>query len=360
VSVTAAALVLPLVFASAALGTDDGPPSTSSSSTSPPLEARPTSEQARNTLAEAEAALRAGLAKKCITFVQRALATGQLDEQQTARAWLVRGRCHVVDRDLERAERAYAVAVRVQPDLVVPDDDAVFERVQPEGSAQGSALTLGAMLVVADPTGVVAEAGEAVAAGAKTGARAGPALAVAVHTQDDLGIVRIVVVVDAEGREIARAPLVRAPDAVGDAFVRPTVTVTVPAGTAASGATASGATVNLADARVRLLDRHGNRLREGAVTVTPQAQAAVAAMQSSSSSSPALASPSSPVSLVGAAAATLGLVAAAAGGIALSTAAQADPERVKDDEGPAFAVFVAGVVLFVGGGAVVTVDQWPR
>jgi hypothetical protein len=287
-----------------------------------------TSAAARDVVAEAEAALRAGLHKKCVDLALRALSTGRLDAAAVARAWLVRGRCHAAAGDPDRAERCYAAAVRVQPDLVAPTDDAVFARVRPEGTAPASALSLQAAAVVLAPPA---------AGGAAT-------VGVVTTINDDLALGRVFVVLDAEAREVARAPIERAPDATGDAFVRP-------------GHRFSGFAV--VDLRVRLLDRYGNVLREAPVVIDATARAALATATASSPTA-APTSTTTWVSLAGAGVATAGLALAATGGIAFSVAAQADPDRVIDDEGPAFAAFAGGVVLFVVGGAVVVVDQLPR
>ena len=252
--------------------------------------------------------------------------TGRLDTPAVARAWLVRGRCSSIDGDPDRAERSYAAAVRVQPGIALPTDDAVFARVQPEGTAPASALTLSASTVVVDPA-----PGE------------GGLVAVAVAINDDLALGRTFVLVNADDREVARAPIERAPDATGDAFVRPTHRF-------------SGFPV--VDLRARLLDKHGNVLREAPVVVNEAARTALAAA-GAPVVVPATAT-STWVSLAGAGVAATGFVVGAAGGIAFATAAQADPDRVVDDEGPPLAAFVAGAAMFVVGGVLVVVDQLPR
>ncbi len=292
-------------------------------------------------LAEAEAALRAGIHKKCVELAQQALAAGRLDAPAVARAWLVRGRCHVLDGDPDRAERSYAVAVRVQPDIALPTDDVVFARVQPEGRAQGSALTLTAATVV-----VGGEAGSDAAGGDAAERGQAPIVAVAVAAQDDLGLARAFVLVDADEREVVRAPIERAPDAVGDAFVRPHHRF--------SGFSVEGL-------RARLLDRHGNRLRDVPVVVDDAARRALVAAGATPVTKPVTAPPgTSWLTWAGAATASAGFVTAAMGGTAFTSAMQADDTRVVDDEAPALVAFVAGAGLFVVGGALVVVDQWPR
>lgn len=288
------------------------------------------SSAAQLPLAEAEAALRAGIHQKCVELAQRALAAGRLDAVAVARAWLVRGRCHVLDGDLHRAERSYAVAVRVQPDVALLTADAVFSRVQPEGRAQASALTLTAATVV-----VIDEGEQA------------PIVAVAVAAQDDLGLARAFVLVDADEREVVRAPIERAADAVGDAFVRPRHRF-------------SGFSVERL--RARLLDRYGNRLRDVPVVVSDEARRALIA----AGATPATRSTATPatdtswLTWAGAATASAGFVTASLGGVAFTSAMQADDTRVVDDEAPVLAAFVAGAGLFVVGGALIVVDQWPR
>jgi len=280
------------------------------------------SSAAQLPLAEAEAALRAGIHQKCVELAQRALAAGRLDAVAVARAWLVRGRCHVLDGDLHRAERSYAVAVRVQPDVALLTADAVFSRVQPEGRAQASALTLTAATVV-----VIDEGEQA------------PIVAVAVAAQDDLGLARAFVLVDADEREVVRAPIERAADAVGDAFVRPRHRF-------------SGFSVERL--RARLLDVP--------VVVSDEARRALIA----AGATPATRSTATPatdtswLTWAGAATASAGFVTASLGGVAFTSAMQADDTRVVDDEAPVLAAFVAGAGLFVVGGALIVVDQWPR
>ncbi len=292
-------------------------PETSSSSPSGPSDAVSPATAAAYPLAEAEAALRAGIHKKCVELAQQGLASGRLAAADVARAWLVRGRCHALDGDVERAERAYAVAIRVQPDLVFPTDDPVWERVRPEGSAPASALTLAAATTVVDGAG-------------------GAFVAVAVQAHDDLGLGRAFVLVNDDHREVARAPLERPADGAGDGGSPPAHRF--------SGIPVEGL-------RARLLDRHGNVLRDVPVVVDDAARAAlVAAGGTPASSAPA---PTSWLTLVGAGTAAVGFVGALAGGVVFAAEAPAD------DDGaalPALVGFVGGVGLFVVGGALITVD----
>jgi len=294
-------------------------PATPDTSSSPP-EAPPAGSPATTAaypLAEAEAALRAGIHKKCVELAQQGLASGRLAAADVARAWLVRGRCHALEGDVQRAERAYAVAVRVQPDLVFPTDDPVWERVRPEGRAPASALTLAAATVVVEGDG-------------------GAFVAVAVQAQDDLGLGRAFVLVNGDEREVARAPVERPADGAGDVASPPTHRF--------SGIPVEGL-------RARLLDRHGNVLRDVAVVVDDAARAAlVAAGATPASSTPA---PTSWLTLVGAGTAAAGFVGAMAGGVLFAQEAPGDEDGAAL---PALVGFVGGVGLFVVGGALIAVD----
>lgn len=68
------------------------------------------------TLDDADAALRTGDLERCGQLAQLALASGDLEEPELSRAWLLRGRCYALAGDRDRAERCYAVAVRTSPD----------------------------------------------------------------------------------------------------------------------------------------------------------------------------------------------------------------------------------------------------
>lgn len=80
-------------------------------------------------LADADAALTAGDADACGKAVQDTLASGTLDVADVARAWILRGKCFTLANDLDRAERSYAVALRVDPNVVV-DNDVAFTQAQ--------------------------------------------------------------------------------------------------------------------------------------------------------------------------------------------------------------------------------------
>ena len=280
---------------------------------------------------EAEAAMRAGLHGKCIELAKDALKSGGLDERGTAQAWLVRGRCHAIAGDVDRAERSYAVAARVQPDLILPFDDAVWTRVRPEGSAPTTALRLVATAVVL--AGTDGGEGEVV-------------IEVAVH--DDLALGTVVRLLDADGREIVSAP-VEAPSSAAPSAAPSSsgqlVVVHRFSGFAVAGVTAE------------LLDRSGNRLRDtalvdDAIRAAPSLPAPTAAVDVA------------PVRDVGAlaylggAVATAGLLTVSVCGINTAVVAQADQSRVSDDELPWLAgVGIGAAAMVVGLGLVVAERQ---
>lgn len=73
-------------------------------------------------LDDAAAAFAAGDHEACGKLAQDALATGTLDVDDVARAWTLRGKCFTLAGDTDRAERSYAVALRVTPSM---NDDAL-------------------------------------------------------------------------------------------------------------------------------------------------------------------------------------------------------------------------------------------
>jgi hypothetical protein len=277
-------------------------------------------------LLEAEAAMRAGLHGKCIELAKDALKSGGLDERGTAHAWLVRGRCHAIAGDVDRAERSYAVAARVQPDLILPFDDALWTRVRPEGDAPNTALRLVATAVVL--------------AGADGGDGEG-AVVIEVAVHDDLALGTVVRLLDADGREIVSAP-VEAPSSSGQLVV-----VHRFSGFAVAGVTAE------------LLDRSGNRLRHTALV-----DDAIRVAPSSPAPAPTAAVDIAPVRDVGALAylggamATAGLLTVSVCGINTAVVAQADQTRIFDDELPWLAgVGIGAAAVVVGMGLVVAERQ---
>lgn len=83
---------------------------------------------AASSLDDAAAALLAGDADSCGLIVQETLASGALDVPDVARAWTLRGKCFTRAGDADRAERSYAVALRVDPllDPAALIDDTAF------------------------------------------------------------------------------------------------------------------------------------------------------------------------------------------------------------------------------------------
>jgi hypothetical protein len=71
----------------------------------------------------AQSAQKKGDAEGCLRGVTTTLQSGSLHEDDLAAAWVLRGRCYQLQGDADRAERAYAVALRVRRDLPVPKDD---------------------------------------------------------------------------------------------------------------------------------------------------------------------------------------------------------------------------------------------
>ncbi len=292
---------------------------TSSSTTSSSV-----ASSSSSVLLEAEAAMRAGLHGKCIELAKDALKSGGLDERGTAQAWLVRGRCHAIAGDVDRAERSYAVAARVQPDLILPFDDALWTRVRPEGDAPNTALRLVATAVV------LAGVGEGV---------------VEVTVHDDLALGTVVRLLDADGREIVSAPVEASSSSSSSSDQL--VVVHRFSGFAVAGVTAE------------LLDRSGNRLRHTAVV-----DDATRLAPSLPPPAPTAAVDVAPVRDVGALAylggamATAGLLTVSFCGINTAVVAQADQTRIFDDELPWLAgVGIGAAAVVVGMGLVVAERQ---
>jgi len=286
----------------------------------------------KDTLLLGQAALRAGLASKCIELSKEAARSGTLDDNDLAAAWLLRGRCHALDGDADRAERSYAVATRIKPTLTVPAKDTIWERVQPEGSAAATALVL-------------------IAAGVVIGEHE---VGLEVTTQDDLVLGATIVVVDENGVELARAPTQEAPP--------PATTTTPPTPTPPppvravrhrfSGFSVKGTTT-------KLLDRNGNLLRAVAVELDERA---TLALSSTTASTPPVVEPApvvivpraaGPLTYVGAGVAVVGLVGTAVCGINLSSTARENGDG-HDGEFPFVVGAIAGAgVMVVGMGLIV-------
>jgi hypothetical protein len=75
-------------------------------------------------LDDAATARDAGDHEACGKAVQDALATGALDVADVARAWTLRGQCFSLAGDADRAERSYAVALRLDAAANVEGDAA--------------------------------------------------------------------------------------------------------------------------------------------------------------------------------------------------------------------------------------------
>ena len=78
---------------------------------------------ASSSLDDAAAALASG-DQACGQLAQDALTAGNLDVDDVARAWTVRGKCFMLAGDKDRAERSYSVALRVTPSM---SDDTLAE-----------------------------------------------------------------------------------------------------------------------------------------------------------------------------------------------------------------------------------------
>lgn len=304
--------------------TTETKPETKPEETKPETKSETKTKKSSPPLQEAEAALRAGIHKRCIEFAQEALATGQLEEDGVARAWWTRGRCHSIDGDKDRAVRSYAVAVRVKPNILMPVTDSAFDQVKAEGTAAESALVLDARTVVL-----------------KDGAAA--FVAVEVSVVDDLALGRTFLILDSDDRELARAPIERKEGAVGDEWTRVNHRF-------------SGIPVEKVSAR--LLDKNGNVLRRAPVVVDDAARAAlVAAGATPTTPTTATTSTVTWLSYVGGGTAALGIVGASASGIALAISTANDGDHVIDSEVPLVIGFAAGFAVAIVGGALVVADQ---
>jgi hypothetical protein len=323
VSLTGLAFALALAQAEA----KKEPSSTSQPSTSTSQPSSSSSQpSSQPPLQQAEEALRAGIHKRCVELAQDALATGALEEDGVARAWWTRGRCHSIDNDPDRAERSYAVAVRVKPTLLMPLDDTAWKKVAAEGTATDTALTLRAATAVVEDGAV-------------------GIVVVDVMAQDDLGLGRGIALVDAAGVELARAPIERKEGATGDAWVKVQHRF--------SGIPVDGVSA-------RLLDKHGNVLRRASVVIDDASKAALAAAGATvphttapSTSTPA---PLSALSYIGGGVVALGIVGGAASAIALSLG-QAEQQTGLVEQAPLLLGVGAGVGAVVVGAALVVVDQ---
>ncbi|OGQ18250.1 MAG: hypothetical protein A2138_03170 [Deltaproteobacteria bacterium RBG_16_71_12] len=256
-------------------------------------------------LDDADAALRAGELERCGQLAQQAVTAGDLDERGVARAWLLRGRCYALAGDRDRAERSYAVAVRVSPDA-----PAWISGGAPEGEGEPFAAALAAR--GADPL-------------------RGAALAAADHVAitlvaDDLVLVRSASLRHGD-EEVAR--------------------VTLEVGTASRHTVAGIST----DGLVLLLhDRHGNVLWRGPVT---------AASGTSSGATNVVVEGGAPareptvLTAIGGGALALGLI----GAVVCGVGASADRTTSLEDGGLWLVGVGAATGVFLVGAGLVVVDQ---
>lgn len=269
---------------------------------------------------QGELSLGAGSDKRCIELAVQALESGGLSINDVARAWFTRGRCHSNEGDAAAAERCYAVAVRVNPEMRMVVDDDAFGGVKGEGTAAATALTLQARAV------------------GKPGDE-GPVIVVAAN--DDLHLGAALSLVNLEGTVVAFAPLEHHTDephrAVKHRF---------------SGIAVEGL-------RARLHDKHGNPLRDVAVLVddeVPRAQEA-AHPRAQAPGASATAVPITWVSYAGAGAAVAGVIGAASSGIALASSSQSN--NAHDLDAAWLLGFVGAVAVVVFGSTLIVIDQVP-
>ena len=301
----------------------------------------PSPQAGKGALMMGEAALKAGLVPKCVELAKEAVRSGQLDVDNLAAAWLLRGRCHALEGDADRAERSYAVATRIKPTIMLGAADTIWQRVQPEGTAAATALVL-------IPAGIVVAEND---------------VGIEVTTQDDLVLGHTVVVVDKDGVELARAPLLEAIPATA------TTPATPPPVRAVrhrfSGFAVVGTTT-------KLLDRNGNVLRSAAVELDERAQLALAGPTATSTSTmptpgeqlaqmsvgiATMDSAPGVLAYVGGGAAVVGFVAAAICGIQWAETARVDPDNTNDNEMPFVAGTIAGALVMAVGAGVVVVER---
>lgn len=135
---------------------------------------------ATSPLDAAEAALAAGDFETCGKQAHAALQRGGLDVDGTVHAWVLRARCFSLGGDVDRAERSYAVALRLQRELP-PVDDKAFAAAQASLPPPSESLAVQAVQRGADVVELRLEA-------------------------DDLQLVRAGVLVRGDD-EVARVPL---------------------------------------------------------------------------------------------------------------------------------------------------------
>lgn len=300
-----------------------GVPTTSAPSASAPSASAPSANVspgagAGGPLAAAEAALAQGDVAACGALAQRALQAGTLSAPDTARAWLLRGRCFVVGGDLDRGERSYAVALRLD------------RQIAPWGSASSSSLSSSS----GDPAFAAARAALPAAAASLAGRAA--VLDPALHpgslevelVADDLLLVRGARVHAADGEEVARFPLEAA---------RPRHRV-------------SGLAGPLAGLVAVFLDKHGNELVRVPVAglIDGHAAQVITVVPGAAAAGPSVLTTLGATAL---GAGIVGIVASGIGLVSLPTTAPAGDETL-------WLVGVgASTGLFLVGAGLVVVDQ---
>ncbi|MBI1944923.1 MAG: tetratricopeptide repeat protein [Deltaproteobacteria bacterium] len=260
---------------------------------------------AAGSLDDADAALRAGEHERCGQLAQEALTAGDLDEHELARAWLLRGRCYELQGDRDRAERSYAVAMRVSPDV-----PAWISGGAPNSEGDAFAAALAAR--GADPL-------------------RGRAVVTADHVEvtlvaDDLVLVRAASLRHGDD-EVARVPL----------EVGPSSTHTI-AGIATDGLT------------LVLHDRHGNVLWRGPVTGASDASSGAKNVVIEGG---APAREPTVLTAIGGGALALGLIGAVVCGIGAS----ADRSTSFEQGGPWLVGVGAATGVFLVGAGLVVIDQ---
>ncbi len=232
---------------------------------------------------------------ECRALALAALQLGVLSPRQTAQAWLLSGGCDVVMNDADRAQRSFAVALRIDPTSEAPTQRSTeaFARAQHALPAHGLVLR--------------AE-------------RSGDALKLTL-VDDDLQLAQSASVL-LDDQVIGHVPL-----EVGHASHK-----------------ISGLDVAQSDAlAVTLNDRYGNALVRIAVVDAPPA----AAVPTSPRTTPSI------ITYVGAGVLTAGILAMVASGVGIGVAGS---DFLSTQPLLVVGVLV-GAAAFVGGGALVVVDQ---
>lgn len=258
-----------------------------------------------SSLDDASAALAAGDHEACGKLAQDALATGTLDVDDVARAWTLRGKCFTLAGDTDRAERSYAVALRVTPSM---NDDAL---------ASDAAFTLAKRSLPPLP-GLAAQA---------------------------LFIDEDTLEVELLGDDmllVKGAAVVREGD--GDAALEEVARVPVEAGRAKHKVSGVGDRAGLSAV---LLDKHGNALMRFPIDPAVRKVVTPAPVQADAGAAPTL------LTTLGATAIGAGIVGVVTSGIALASLG----DTALDDGGVWMVGVGASTGLFLVGAGLVVVDQ---